>query len=106
MSIRSPIACSLSASDYRERLEQIRELGREASVRAVDGGDTVMLMFTHGPDVRARLEQIVAAEAACCPFLHLEVEDREDAITLTIAAPAEAAPFVRDLLVSFQGASK
>ena len=101
----TPIACSLGAADYRKRLEQIRAIGREALVGAEDRDDAVRLVFDDDASIRARLEEIVAAEAACCPFLDLQIGQSPEGITLTIAAPPEAAPIVRDLVGSFRTAT-
>jgi hypothetical protein len=103
MGSEKAIACSLSAGDYRERLEQIHEIGREALIAADDRGGTVRLVFAEDAGIRARLEDIVAAEAACCPFLDLELGEAPEGIALTIGAPPEAAPIVADLVRSFTG---
>ena len=105
MGSETPIACSLSAGDYRERLEQIRAIGREALIGAEDGDGAVRLVFADDAPIRAQLEDIVAAEAACCPFLDLQIGQSPEGITLTIAAPPEAAPIVRDLVGSFRTAT-
>jgi hypothetical protein len=103
MSSETPIACSLSAGDYRERLEQIHAIGREALIAADHRGGTVRLVFADDVGIRARLEDLVADEAACCPFLDLEIGDAPEGIALTIGAPLEAAPIVADLVESFEG---
>jgi hypothetical protein len=105
MSAETPIACSLGAGDYLERLKRIRGIGREALIEAEHTGDSVRLVFTDVRGVRTRLRDIVAAERACCPFLDLEIGSDPGGITLTIGAPAEAAPIVRDLIESFGSAS-
>ena len=87
MSSGTPIACLLSAGDYRERLKQIRAIGREALIEAEDRDDAVRLVFADEAPIRARLEDIVAAEAACCPFLDLQIGQSPEGITLTIAVP-------------------
>jgi hypothetical protein len=99
-----PLACSLSPGDYRERLEQIREIGRQVLIAADDRGEGVRLVFADDPGVQADLAGIVEAEAACCPFLDLELGHGPEGIWLTIEAPTEAAPLVSDLVASFRAA--
>ena len=82
------IACSLSAAEMPARLAEIAAVGREALTGSEirEGGAT--LRFGAGPGVRDRLEAIVKAESACCPFLDLRLDQTDDQIVLHVAAPA------------------
>jgi hypothetical protein len=96
-----PIACSLDADSLKERLGELRALGRDALL----GADTVRgrstLCFAAGGETRARLEAIVAAEVRCCPFLSFTLDDAPDAIVMTISAPEGAEPVVAELVAAF-----
>ena len=102
---RSPIACSLSAADYRQRLSAIREFGRLALLEAEDGPDGALLSFRSSAGVRDGLASIVDAERECCSLLDLTIGSDGDRMTLAISAPPDAMPVVRDLTRSFQGAA-
>ena len=106
MSTDLPLACSLSADDLPRRLALISALGRDALVdRSVDGG-AATLRFAADPGVRDRVEAIVAAEARCCAFLRMDVEDEPGAVVLRIDAPEGAEPVLADLVGAFAGASR
>jgi hypothetical protein len=93
-----PIACSLSASELRDRTAAIAQLGRHL-VRAERDGARAVLTFApgHGGELRA----LAAAEARCCPFLTLVAGEA----MLTIAAADDAAPVVEELVAAFGGAA-
>ena len=104
MDSKTPIACSLNADDYRQRLDAVRELGAAALLSVSDRSDGAELTFRNTTGVREELTAIVQAENACCPFLDLSIGSDEDELSLTITAPREALAVVRDLVRSFQGA--
>lgn len=105
MDSKTPIACSLNADDYRQRLDAVRELGAAALLSVSDRSDGAELTFRNTTRVREELTAIVQAENACCPFLDLSIGSDEDELSLTITAPREALAVVRDLVMSFQGAT-
>ena len=105
MESNAPIACSLNGQDYRLRLDAVRELGAAALLDAHDLPDGAELFFRNTTRVRRELTAIVEAEEACCPFLALSVGAGEDELSLTITAPRDALPIVRDLVTSFHGAA-
>ena len=85
-----PIACSLGAEDLEVRLAQIQEIGSDALLGQESVGNVHRLRFRADADVRARLESVVAAEAACCPFLDIGLESDGGELVLSIAAPPGA----------------
>lgn len=97
-----PIACTLTAAELPARLDAIRAVSRDALRSKERDGTRAVLRFDHAPGVHERLAAIVAAEATCCAFLTMTLADDEPAaVTLTIDAPADAAPLLDGLLAAF-----
>ena len=92
-----PIACSLSSGEAQDRArEWAALLDRAQGVRhPVAGGIRIELRPLDG--VAAELHRLVAAEGACCPFLTMRLETAEEAVVLTVTAPAEAESLITDL---------
>jgi MerR family transcriptional regulator, copper efflux regulator len=101
-----PIACSLGASDLRRRLDKIAALGRESLIAGEAGDGTHVLRFRDDEETRRRLAEIVAAEAECCPFLDLEVSEREGELVLTLSAPEDGRALADELAAAFVGGSR
>jgi hypothetical protein len=99
----APIACSLSAVDYRERLADIAEVGRSSLIDVEERPHESVLRFRNSPSTRDGLRQIVSKEAACCAFLDLSLRASDTELVLTVRGPAEARPIVSDLIRSFRG---
>jgi hypothetical protein len=95
-----PLACSLDASALEGRLAEIQALGRDALIAAEPPG---ILRFRATPATRQRLEQIVAAEAECCPFLSLDLSEHKEELRLTVSAPEGADAVAAELLQAFAG---
>jgi hypothetical protein len=84
-----PIACTLPLAEQQARGEDLRELSAEAtSWEATATG--VILRFEATPGMDARLRQVAAAEAQCCPFLRLDVTCEGGRVVLAVAGPDEA----------------
>lgn len=98
-----PIACSLSAADYRERLAAISEVGASSLIDVDERPGVTVLRFRSSIETRDQLRTIVSQEAACCAFLDLSLDASDEEIVLTLAAPEEARPIVEDLIRSFRG---
>jgi hypothetical protein len=106
MTYPKPIACSLGASDLRQRLDEIAEVGAASLIgRDTDDGKHT-LRFRSDPTTHRRLEEIVVAEAECCSFLDLELAEQGDELVLTLAAPENGQPIADELAVAFVGGSK
>ena len=98
-----PIACSLRAAEMPVRLAEIGSIGRASLLGAQTADSRAELRFRAGPETRARLEAIVAAEAECCAFLAMSLRDEAGGITLTIDAPEGAEPVMHELVAAFGG---
>jgi hypothetical protein len=93
----SPIACSLTAADYRRRLDDAGQLAKAALRRRepLEGG--ARLTFADEPEVEQRLTGFVAAELRCCPFLTLKLERVAGELVLDVTGPNDAAPIIEEL---------
>lgn len=100
MSTDTPIACTLSATELRGRLAEMRAIGEEALIAASDDG---VMRFRASAAIRERLEAVVAEEARCCPFLDLDLRDHAGELVLTIRAPDEAETMPAELVGAFSG---
>jgi hypothetical protein len=101
-----PIACSLSAEDYRERLAAISEVGSSSLIAVQEGHRETIMRFRHSSQAADRLRTIVAQEGECCTFLDLSLRDVDDELVLTLPAPEEARPIVDDLIRSFRAVER
>jgi hypothetical protein len=73
-------ACTLGPAQLSRRLEELGALGADALRSAV-------LRFRATPEIRGRLERIVAAESECCAFLDFELTDEEGELVLRVTVP-------------------
>jgi len=92
-----PIACSLTAADYRRRVDDTGQVARDAlrERRPIDGG--ARLTFEETADTRRRLEAFVAAESTCCPFLTMDLRSADGRLVLDVTGPETAAPIIEEL---------
>ena len=93
----APIACTLTADDYRTRIGELSALSARALRlrESIDGGER--WVFAAGDEVEEALRAAVAAEAACCPFLTLNLDRRDDALVLDVTGPADSRPIIAEL---------
>jgi hypothetical protein len=85
---RTPIVCTLTASDFKDRLAWINELSRDA-LQSYERRDLV-LDLKYAPEAGERVREMVRKEQNCCAFLRFELRDEPQGLRLTITAPAEA----------------
>lgn len=84
----APIACTLAADDYRERMAWIAELNRTALRSHEITSLTLTLLYDHSAEQRVRA--LVAKEQLCCAFLGFDLHPEGDLVRLTITAPEDA----------------
>jgi hypothetical protein len=101
MATEIPIACTLSATDYRARLAEIAALSREALRQVERRGLTLDLRYA--PEAAARVRQLVEQERTCCAFLQFDLEESAHEVRLLVTAPPAAADVVPDLWVALTG---
>jgi MerR family copper efflux transcriptional regulator len=75
------IACTLTTDGQRERLDEWKSLLAIAESREELG---IGVRFRFRTDLTARARTLAAAERECCPFLHFDLVEAEDAIVLTV----------------------
>jgi hypothetical protein len=97
MSNALPIACTLDAAEHAQREADLRSLGRDGLVAVERGERQVILRFRPDPVLRARVEDIAAAESTCCAFLVFEVLDEDGRIALRVTAPEGGEQAMHDL---------
>jgi hypothetical protein len=97
-----PIACSLGSAELAERLAAMRAVGAEGWLGSSITGRAAVVTFR--ASVRARVGEIVAAEAECCAFLEMSLQDAAAGeVELTIVAPPGAEPVLRELVDALAG---
>ncbi len=95
--MNQPVACTLTPTQYADRTAQLSALAREAlrSRAPIAGGQR--LVFAPGAGTAERLRHAVAAEAACCSFLRMDLRSEPGALVLDVTGPAEAQPVITGL---------
>jgi hypothetical protein len=83
-----PIACTLTAEDFNDRIAWIRQLTRDA-LRSHERQDLV-LDLRYSPEAADRVREMVRKEQECCTFLTFEMREDPDEVRLTITAPEVA----------------
>ncbi len=83
-----PIACTLAAEDFEDRLAWIAALTRDA-LRGYNRDDLV-LNLRYAPEAASRVREMMLKEQACCGFLAFEMYQHPDEVRLTIRAPEDA----------------
>jgi hypothetical protein len=84
----APIACTLGAGAYQERLAWIAEFNRSALRSSRREG--ARLILTYDPSAAVRVREMVRRERQCCAFLGFELREDENNVTLVVTAPEAA----------------
>jgi hypothetical protein len=83
-----PIACTLSASDLKDRVSAWSRLIGSGTVECnkVPGGVRLQVP----PSLAPGLARLIDLERACCPWIHFEVSEDGCRVTLTAEGGGEA----------------
>jgi hypothetical protein len=84
----TPVACTLGAGDYKERLAQIAAVARDALLSHERHGLTLTLKYA--ASAAARVGEMVRRERECCAFLTFAVREEAERIVVTVSAPEGA----------------
>ncbi|TCU68274.1 hypothetical protein EDE08_109327 [Bradyrhizobium sp. R2.2-H] len=96
---KPPIACTLSAGDFKERTTWIRDLARETLREARLEGLTLHL--TYAPSAAGRVREMVRKEQACCGFMQFDLRESASGVHLSITAPEDAVEAAHELFAHF-----
>ena len=88
MTTGETLACSLSGSEFAERITEWREVVSHATDRHVEKG---RIVSTYPPDrqLLQRLRKLIAAEADCCSFMQFNVTEGPDHVEVELRVPAD-----------------
>ena len=93
----APIACTLTPGQYQSRTAGMAALAARALRSREQTDDGERLTFAASPAVERELRAVVAAEAACCAFLTIDIQRHNHELVLDISGPQEARPIIADL---------
>lgn len=92
-----PIACALRPDQLADRKDALSQLARHALRSRAPIADGERLVFAPGAETEERLREAIAAEAACCSFLRMQLHAEADALVLDVTGPTEAEPLIAAL---------
>jgi hypothetical protein len=84
----TPIACTLDAGGFKQRLAWIAELNRDA-LRGHER-EGLVLQLRYDAKAADRVKEMVRREKQCCAFLRFDVRHEGNDVLLTITSPTEA----------------
>jgi hypothetical protein len=84
----APIACTLEAGSFKERLAWIADLNRRALLSS--RRDDLRLELTYAPHAVEDVRELVRGEQQCCAFLDFDLRADSDAVRLVVTAPEAA----------------
>ena len=94
-----PVACTLAAGDFEERLEAIAVLNRDALQRYTRDDLALDLVYTTSASPRVR--DMVRREQECCAFLRFDVLEDANSVRVRITAPEAARVAASSLFEQF-----
>jgi len=98
----APLACTLERSELTSRIEAWREVTARATSRRLEE-DRLVATYPDDPQLLEQLRELIAAEAACCPFLEFKLEPRGDVIVSELRLPADAPEELRIAILALVG---
>jgi hypothetical protein len=84
----TPIVCTLSAVELRDREAAWLKLGKHISGSAPIAGG-LAFTFVRVPGLSASLGELVRLEAECCAWMAFAVDDLADEIHMTVTADGQ-----------------
>jgi hypothetical protein len=88
------IACTLDDDDQGARLAEWKQLlSRSTAREATPTG--LRYSFVASDPLETRVRDLVAAERACCGFLHFQIGVEGGELLMSVSAPAEAQDALR-----------
>jgi hypothetical protein len=94
-----PIACTLTAGDYQQRMAWLAELNDRGLTS--HRTDDLTLHLRYGAAVLDDVQELVRRESACCGFLMFDLKRSGDHVDLAITAPPEAELAAKALFDAF-----
>lgn len=96
---KNPIACTLSAGDYKARTAWIADLNARAlGSHRIEG---LTLRLRYRADAVSDVQELMRREAACCAFLTFDLRHAGDVVELAVVAPPEAEAAAETLFNDF-----
>ena len=83
--------CTLNPDTLAARLEQWRDVASRAVHRSRPEPGITVADYPNEPDLRARMDELIAAEAECCSFLRFALEEDGDLLRVTLSHPPDFA---------------
>jgi hypothetical protein len=83
-----PIACTLTAGEYKGRVDWIETLAKQ-SLRSARR-DGLSLHLTYGSESVDAVRELVRKEQTCCAFLRFEMREDATGVYLSVTAPERA----------------
>jgi hypothetical protein len=99
-----PIACTLAAGHFKDRMAWIADLNRDA-LRS-HRRDDLRLELSYALEAASRVRELAHREQECCAFLIFEVHEDAEKVRLTIDAPEDARDAADILFEQFQPGSR
>lgn len=82
----TPVACTLSQQDGKQRAGRWQELARRAGLRVSRTESGLRLTFSAGPGVAAELDELAELERDCCAFASWSITSAGDQFVLEVTA--------------------
>jgi hypothetical protein len=95
--MEQPIACTLTAAQYRGRTDHLADIAQRALRSRERTTQGERLTFADTVSTERALRAAIAAEASCCTFLRMDLRRTENGLVLDIAGPEEARPIIAEL---------
>jgi hypothetical protein len=93
-----PVACSLGADGAAGRLAEWRRLVEEHGAGTERTPGRIRLRLVEGDAALLAAADLGRREQACCPFLTVRLDLRDEAAWLEVLGPPEAGPVLDALL--------